>query len=429
MAVLLCVIAAAGAAPAASASASHPAAQVPPYPYKNPLIATVLGTPPKLRARLPSHVHVVLHRLKPLVQRATPATLRYARPLQYTLAAQHHPAPLAFVIAGTGDSALSNKCVELSRALYAVGYSVVCLPSPTSVTFMLGAARYPVPGRMPTDVDDLYRMMVAVQDKLSKKLHITGYVLTGWSLGATEAAFVDRKDADVGRFHFSRVLLLNPAVSVWASVKRMDRLLQDNLPGGMSQLPDFLANTLGQLKRIYASDQALRFNEDSLFKSIREAVPQNRHDMGAIIGLAFRLSLANMSYAADLLTHAGLIVPRNVQPGPYASLGPYFERAMQLSFTDYINELLVPYWNRDGRHVSKRQLIAEADMHRIAPFLASHANIAVFSNADDPILGPGGIAFLRRTFGDRARIRPHGGHLGNLDYKPTMHAIETYFAP
>ncbi|MGN8158495.1 alpha/beta hydrolase [Salinisphaera sp. RV14] len=413
----------------ASSSTHRAAAQgshVKPYPFKNPLTATVLGTPDRLKAELPKKANLSIRRLKPLVDRKTPPTLRYARPLKYMLAAQNHPAPLAFVIAGTGDSALSSKCVLLSRALYQVGYSVACLPSPTSVTFMLGAAKYPVPGRMKTDVADLYRMMQAVRDDVSGDIDITGYSLTGWSLGATEAAFVAHLDQKRQVFHFQHVLLLNPAVSLWASVGRMDNLLQRNLPGGFDALPRFLAQVLGNIQQSEGHGKPLRFNEDALYQAYEKGA-FDKKDIGAIVGLAFRLSLANMAFAADVLTHSDVIVPKNVNLGPYASLGVYFRRSFRMSFSNYINQLLVPYWNRDGRHVSKAQLIAEGDMHRIAPFLANDDHIEVFTNADDPILNADEVQFLRHTFKGRARIRPHGGHLGNLSYKKTIHALQDYF--
>lgn len=399
---------------------------VKPYPFKNALTATVLGTPDRLKAQLPKKANFSIRKLAPLVDRRTPDTLRYARPLQYLLAAQDHPAPLAFVIAGTGDSALSSKCVLLSRALYQVGYSVACLPSPTSVTFMLGAASHPVPGRMKTDVADLYRLMQAVRDDLSGDVDITGYSLTGWSLGATEAAFIARLDQKRQVFDFQHVLLLNPAVSLWSSVDRMDNLLRRNLPGGFDALPQFLAQVLGNIQQSEGQGQPMRFNEDALYRAYDKGT-FDKKDIGAIVGLAFRLSLANMAFAADVLTHSDVIVPKNVKLGPYDSLGVYFRRSFRMSFSDYINELLVPYWNRDGRHVSKSQLVSEGDLHRIAPFLASDDRMAVFTNADDPILDADDVGFLRHTFGTRARIQPHGGHLGNLSYKKTIHALQDYF--
>ena len=53
----------------------------------------------------------------------------------------------------------------------------------------------------------------------------------------------------------------------------------------------------------------------------------------------------------------------------------------------------------------------------------------MFANADDPILGDGDVSFLRSTFGSRARIRPHGGHLGNLGYRDTIAALQDFFSP
>lgn len=402
------------------------------YPIHDPLTATVVGTPSRLQATLPKDLDFSVRTLKPLVKRATPPTLRYARPLRYLFVGQDHPAPLAFVIAGTGDSALSSKCVLLSRALYQVGYSVACLPSPTSVTFMLGASTHPVPGRMPDDVHDLYRLMHAVQDDLSGQIQITGYALTGWSLGATEAAFLARRDARVGDFDFSRVLLINPAVSVWASVERMDDLLQRNLPGGFNQVPSFIAQVLGSVQQVFArgksNGQPLRFDTDFLYRAYKSG-DIDHSQVGAIVGLAFRLSLANMAFAADLLTRSGVIVPSDLRLGPYDDREHFMKSAFRMSFTDYINELLLPYWNRDGRHVSKATLVSEDDLHSIRKYLAHAPHIAVFTNADDPILDSAEVTFLRQTFGARARIRPYGGHMGNLASKRTIHAIQQYFSP
>jgi len=398
------------------------------YPIKDGLAATVVGTPADYQADdLPSDLPFAARTLKPLVDRKTPATLRYARPLQYLLVTQPEPAPLAFAIAGTGSSALSSKCVLLSRVLYSQGYSVACLPSPTSVTFMLGAAEYPVPGRMSTDVDDLYRMMGAIRDEVSAEHRITGYALTGWSLGATEAAFVAAHDADVGEFNFSRVLMLNPAVNVWASVQRMDKLLANNLDGGIDGIPAFVARGLGGLRQIYSSGDPLRFNEDFLYRAYMTQSP-DRSDIAAIVGLAFRLSLANMAFAADVITHSDVIVPETVDLGPYDSLDPYIQRSFRVSFTDYINQLLVPYWNQDGRSVPKEELIAEADLRRIRGYLAGNPNIGMFTAADDPILNDDEIAFLQSTFGDRARISERGGHMGNLAYRDVVHAVQEFFA-
>ena len=410
-------------------NASQPSPQSRAYPFKKPLVATVLGTPSRLKAKVPSKANFSIRTLKPLIDRKTPPVLKYARPLQYLLAAQKGPAPLAFLIAGTGDSALTSSCVLLSRALYAVGYSVACLPSPTSVTFMLGAAAHPVPGRVPADVHDLYRMMGAVRDDLSDTVAITGYSLAGWSLGGTQAAFAAQYDRTHGNmFDFQHVMLINPAVDVWASVRRMDTLLEEDLPGGFDALPNFLAKVLGNVNQFYSTNgEPLQFNEDTLFRAYKAGVTSQKQ-IGALVGLAFRLALANMAFAADVITKSDVIVPQTVSLSPYDSMDVYLRRSFQLSFDDYINELLVPYWNRDGRTLSRVRLIRESKLNQIQQFLADDKDVHVLTNADDPILDQNEVAFLRRTFGDRALIQPYGGHLGNLSYFKTIHALQEFFA-
>ena len=135
-----------------------------------------------------------------------------------------------------------------------------------------------------------------------------------------------------------------------------------------------------------------------------------------------------MAFAADVITRSDVIVPSDVDLGPYDSLDPYIQRSFRVSFTDYINQLLVPYWNRDGRSVPRDELIAEANLHRIGDYLANNRNIGMFTAADDPILNDDEVAFLRATFGDRARISERGGHMGNFAYRDVVHAVQEFFA-
>lgn len=398
------------------------------YPIANGIKATVVGTPPAWRADLPQDVPIEIRALAPLVKRRVPPVLAYAQPLKYALAAQDEAAPLVFIIAGTGATAGSRQCRLIMRMLYAVDLHAVCLPSPTSVNFMVGAAAHPVPGYMPADVAAIYKLMRAVRRDLPEAMEITGYGLTGYSLGATQAAFVARYDSRRGVFGFGRVLLINPAVSVWDSVQRMDALVENNLPGGVAGVPEFLASLLAALQHPYASERPLRFDSQFLFRAMvaREA---GHRQLAAVVGLVFRLALANMAFAADVLTTSGEIVPASVQLAIANSLEPYLRASFSMTFDDYIDELLLPYWNRGARELTRRQLIASANLRSIGDWLAANTRIAVITNADDPILGEGALDFLRRTFGDRAYIFANGGHLGNLGSKPVVNRIQRFFAP
>lgn len=397
------------------------------YPIEDPLTATIVGTPGKLRADLPEAVPTEVRTLPPLFERRIPAVLEYALPFEYTLTAQAEPAPLVFVIAGTGAGPRSTTSTLLTKILYAAGYHVVALPSPTRVAFMLTAARHPMPGRTTRDVAALYRVMRIIKSRLNEEVPITGYALIGYSLGGLHAAFIAYRDARNDVFNFGRVLLINPVVNLYRSVRRMDALLVEHLPS-IRAIPRFLAQALGQIKRVFTDGEPIKFNKNFLFRAYQAADISHRQT-AAIVGLAFRLWLANMSFAADLLTNSGVIVPPKRELGIADSLEPYLLESFAMSYQEYINKLLLPYYNRGPRHLTRQRLIWEGKLQRIGDFLAQARNIAVITNADDPILGERGLAFLRETFGERATIFKNGGHLGNLAYKPVVAVIQQYFRP
>jgi len=60
-------------------------------------------------------------------ERDIPDVLWYDEALRYLFVAQDGPAPLIFVIAGTGASYNSPKMIMLQRAFYQTGFHVVSL--------------------------------------------------------------------------------------------------------------------------------------------------------------------------------------------------------------------------------------------------------------------------------------------------------------
>ena len=137
----------------ASAAASYG------YPIADPLLATVLGTPPALRAAVPDEIDLERRSLTLFPDREIPRVLWSSRRFEYSLAAQKEPAPLIFLIAGTGARFDSEKNAYLQKVLYQAGMSVVNISSPTHPDFIITASRSSVPGFMEADVEDLYRVM------------------------------------------------------------------------------------------------------------------------------------------------------------------------------------------------------------------------------------------------------------------------------
>src|SRR5699024_3670272 len=120
----------------------------------------------------------------------------------------------------------------------------------------------------------------------------------------------------------------------------MDALIQNNLPGGIDGVPAFLSSLLADLRQPYAAGaggQPMRFNRDVLFRAMigRKASHQQ---LSAVVGLVFRLALANMAFAADVLTDSGQLVPANRELGIGDSLEPYMRKSFDMTFTDYIDQ-------------------------------------------------------------------------------------------
>ena len=59
--------------------------------------------------------------------------------------------------------------------------------------------------------------------------------------------------------------------------------------------------------------------------------------------------------------------------------------------------------------------------------MRTSSKFGLIHNEDDIILLPGEIDYLRSVFGDRARIFPHGGHCGNMNYPDNVAAMIGFF--
>jgi hypothetical protein len=135
-----------------------------------------------------------------------------------------------------------------------------------------------------------------------------------------------------------------------------------------------------------------------------------------------------MVFTADVMSGSGRIVERGATLEVGSSLTQYMKRSTRWTFQRYVDELLLPYWRGQIPGLTRETVIRGASLESIAPFLAGADHVGVVTNADDFILTPANLDFLRRTFGDRARIYPHGGHGGNIAYKDNAADLLRFFS-
>jgi pimeloyl-ACP methyl ester carboxylesterase len=399
------------------------------YPLTNPFEATIATTPAELRAEVPLDDDIdqadYSLRLRPEREFILPENFWAVKRLTYRLAKQPGPAPLMFIISGTGASFSSGKTESLKRLYYGAGYHVVQLSSPTSFDFIAAASRYGTPGYSPDDAKDLYRVMQAIRAQ-HHELPVTEFNLTGYSLGALNAAFVSKLDETRQSFNFKRVLMINPPVNLYTSIQNLDKLVQTRVEA-IDSTTTFYEVILEKLTRYYRQQGAINLDEAMLFDFQQSALRLTDEQMAMLIGSVFRFSAADIAFTSDLINRRGLIVPPDYPINEGTSLEPFFRRALLCDFDCYITEQLIPMWRAQQDGGSMAQLIEQVSLYALEDYLRDSPKIGVMHNADDIILGAGDLGFLRRTFGDRMTLYPLGGHCGNLEYRVNAHDMLEFF--
>lgn len=407
----------------ASAVADRAGAQGYGFPIADALAATVVGTPPEYRADLPD-ISLRERELVVFPDRQIPELFWYTDRLRFGFLAQDEKAPLAFVIAGTGAGHDAQKARLLARMFDKIGFHVITLPSSTFENFIVTASATSVPGLITDDAADLYRAMQLAYDQVKDEIEVTSFHLTGYSLGAAQAAFVARLDETERAFGFERVLMINPPVSLYNSALILDRMLDESTPQGVGVAFNRMLEVFAEV--FVREEDTVRLSGDFLYTVYRRRRPSDE-SLQAAIGISFRLSSANIAFTSDVMTEAGYIAPKAPPLTPTTSLTEFATVAVRSSFSDYINNLFYPYFKARQPDVTLDDLIEMTSLHSIEQYLRTNKNIGLMHNADDIILAPGELDYLEQVFGDRAEIYPTGGHCGNMDYRDNVAYMMNFF--
>ena len=389
------------------------------YPFVNPLAATVAATPTVYRADLPplTSLDYSVRHIRIRTERPVPDVYWFfGNGLEYTLVKQPHPAPLVFVVAGTGASAQSIKSQIVVRALAKAGMNVVSLPNPTHPNFIVTASRSGVPGRMPEDARDLMEVMSRILADLRPEITVTEVDVAGYSLGATEAAFVGKLDDETHALGFTHILLMNPPVSLYAAARNLDGMFDRHVstdPEGVRRFIDYLYQ---QFVILYSRQAEVDFTDDFLYRAYSTLEP-NDVELETLIGFVFRLSALDLAFASDVLNGGGYIIPKNAYITPTTSLTGTLISGIGLSFTDYIKEVYTPFFMRRDPGLTRGKLVEQASLHSIEGWLRTSRKIDLITNEDDIVLDPGDALWLNGVFGRRAILFPTGGHCGNMDQR------------
>ncbi len=377
------------------------------------LRATVYGTPPQDIAPLPAvvpldEIDIALPWARPL-----PAVLWFDRRLRVWFSAQSKPAPLAIVISGTGDDGNTAKLALLRATLYGAGYHVLTLPSPTNPGFIAAASSTGVAGDLMQDSHDLYAAAHEIIAHLPARVRITDVDVLGYSLGGAQAAVLKSIDSVEHRLRIHRAVMINPPVSLFAAMNRLDELFALSVGPGEEGVDRLYRRLYVRLGNFYRANDQVRI-EDTNLLAAAGAVLRTDADFSAAIALTFRIELTNMFYAGDLYAGTGVVTDPRRPPRPGDSTDEVVRRLLVKPFSEYFDQVFVPYYLAHRSGSTRASLIAESRLDIIADSLRSDPDYYAQTNADDLILDRAELGWLRSTLNGRIAVYDHGGHLGNL---------------
>ena len=377
------------------------------------LRATVFGTPPQDIAPLPATVPLQEINIALPWARPVPEVFWFDRRLRVWFSAQNNPAPLAIVISGVGSDGNTAKLAVLRAVLYGAGYHVLTMPSPTFPGFIVAASSTGVAGDLLQDGRDLYATMQEIITHLPKHGQITEVDVLGYSLGGANAAVVKSIADAGGKLKIHRAVMINPPVSLFASVARLDKLFAVSIGSGDAGVERLYRRLYARLANLFRTADEIQVDESDVLSAVASVLTTDA-DFSAAIALTFRIGLMNMFFAGDLYAGTGVVVDPAHPPHVGDSLEETARILRNKPFSEYFAEVFAPYYLAHRANSTVDSLKADNRLGVIAGALRTNPNYFGQTNSDDVILDRGELEWLRSTLGDRLAVYDHGGHLGNL---------------
>ncbi len=398
------------------------------YPVADPIEASILSTPQKDRAVLPEKIRVKQYQTFDVFpDRDVPEVFWYNEELRYSVAYHNEQSPVMFLIAGTGAGYDSAKMKMMQSAFFQAGFHVVCLSSPTHPNFIVSASSSSMPGDIRSDSVDLYNVMEKMLQRSKKKDLISDFYLAGYSLGGSQAAYVAKLDEERKVFNFKKVLMINPALNIYDSAVKIDKMLVDNIPGGMKHFNDFYTKLMANITESYVQGDFVDLSQGFFYSAYDEILPSPEEGK-AVIGFSFRISLANLLFTSDVMTNSGYIVPKNLKLSRTDSMTDYSKVAARGDgFGEYVENILYPAFKAKEPGLTLRAFVDSSSLRAIEGYLKKSGKIGLVTNVDDFILADGDVDYFKQVFGSRAKIYPRGGHCGNMDYKDNVAYMIDFF--
>src|SRR5580658_10281273 len=346
------------------------------------LRATVFGTPPQDIGLLPDTVPMLEMDVALPWRQPVPQIFWFDKRLRVWFSAQKKSAPLAIVISGTGSDANTAKLSVLRAILYGAGYHVLTVPSPTFPGFIVSASSTGVAGDLMQDGHDLYAAMQQIIEHLPPKVKITDIDVLGYSLGGANAAIVKSIDAKEGRLKIHRAVMIDPPVSLFSSIGRLDKLFAISVGTGDDAIDGLYRRFYAELANLYRASDRVEIDEDFILGAAATVLKTDA-EFSAAIALSFRIDLVNVFFAGDLYAGTGVVVDPQHPPKLSDSLEETQRILRNKPFSEYFTKVFAPYYLKHRPNSTGASLIADNRLDIIGDALRTNADYYAQTNSDE----------------------------------------------
>jgi hypothetical protein len=207
--------------------------------------------------------------------------------------------------------------------------------------------------------------------------------------------------------------MIDPPVSLFASIGRLDKLFAQSIGPGDEGIERLYRKLYAQLANLYRASDRVQIDEDFLLGAAA-GVLKSDAEFSAAIALSFRIDLVNVFFAGDLYAGTGVVTDPRHPPKVGDSLEETQRVLRGKPFSDYFTQVFAPYYLQHRPNSTPASLIAQNRLDIIGDALRSNPDYYAQANADDLILDKRELAWLKDTLGSKIAVYDHGGHLGNI---------------
>ncbi len=335
------------------------------------------------------------------------------RKLKYNLWMQDAPAPLVYITPGLSSHRLSPINMSLAESLYRNGFSVVTTTGLFHPEFMEHASTVSLPGYPAVDNQDLLVSLTAIDRQLSDRYpgSFGKRALIGCSMGGYQTLYLAAREKKTGTdmLHFDRYVAVDTPVNLFHGIGNVDRFFNAPMAWPAATRQERINNAVHKAAKLA---QAPPDVVDT------KVLPFDKIESQYMVGLSFRLTLRDALYSSQSRENMGVIqTPIN----PWKR-EPLYRELYSYSFQDYFTKFALPYYKARGVDAAKFR--READLKNFGGGLQSNPKVRAIVNANDFLLGPGDVSWLKSTLGSsHVTVFPNGGHLGNVGTAPVQQAV------